>query len=89
MLYKAKAPIREETALIVSAVIYGDSIYLKGIFTRIEKEIRLYCSETLETRRCRKLREVEEKTRIAGEMLRFWETSQKNLFNGFVLPVPW
>ena len=89
MSYKAKAPIREETAWIVSAVIDGDSIYVKGIFTGIEKEIRLCFIDTPETRRCRKLREVEEKTRIAGEMLRFWETSQKNLFNGFVLPVPW
>ncbi len=77
MLYKAKAPIIEETALIVSAVIDGDSIYVKGIFTGIEKEIRLYGIDAPETRRGRKLREDEEKTMIAGEMLRFMGNQSK------------
>ena len=70
MLYNAKAPIIEETWLIVSAIIDGDSIYVKGIFTGIEKEIRLYGIDAPETRNGRKLREDEEKTRVAGELLR-------------------
>ncbi len=77
MLYKAKAPIIEETWLIVSAVIDGDSIYVKGILTEIEKEIRLYGLDAPETRNGRKLREDEEKTRIAGELLRFMGNQAK------------
>jgi micrococcal nuclease len=77
MLYKAKAPIIEETWLIVSAVIDGDSIYVKGILTDIEKEIRLYGLDAPETRNGRKLREDEEKTRVAGELLRFMGNQAK------------
>ena len=77
MLYKAKAPIIEETWLIVSAVIDGDSIYVKGILTGIEKEIRLYGLDAPETRNGRKLREDEEKTRVAGELLRFMGNQAK------------
>ena len=77
MLYNAKAPIIEETWQIVSAVIDGDSIYVKGIFTGIEKEIRLYGIDTPETRNGRKLREDEEKTRVAGELLRFMGNQAK------------
>ena len=77
MLYKAKAPIIEETWLIVSAVIDGDSIYVKGILTGIEKEIRLYGLDAPETRTGRKLREDEEKTRVAGELLRFMGNQAK------------
>jgi micrococcal nuclease len=77
MLYKAKAPIIEETWLIVSAVIDGDSIYVKGILTDIEKEIRLYGLDAPETRTGRKLREDEEKTRVAGELLRFMGNQAK------------
>jgi micrococcal nuclease len=77
MLYKAKAPIIEETWLIVSAVIDGDSIYVKGILTDIEKEIRLYGLDAPETRNRRKLREDEEKTRVAGELLRFMGNQAK------------
>jgi micrococcal nuclease len=77
MLYKAKAPIIEETWLIVSAVIDGDSIYVKGILTGIEKEIRLYGLDAPETRNGRKLREDEEKTRVAGELLCFMGNQAK------------
>ena len=77
MLYKAKAPIIEETWLIVSAVIDGDSIYVKEILTDIEKEIRLYGLDAPETRNGRKLREDEEKTRVAGELLRFMGNQAK------------
>jgi len=77
MLYNAKAPIIEETWLIVSAIIDGDSIYVKGIFTGIEKEIRLYGIDAPETRNGRKLREDEEKTRVAGELLRFMGNQSK------------
>jgi len=83
MLYKAKAPIIEETWLIVSAVIDGDSIYVKGILTGIEKEIRLYGLDAPETRTGRKLREDEEKTRVAGELLRFMGNQAKEFVMRF------
>ena len=59
------------TDLFVSKVLDGDSISVIGIYTHEEKEIRLYGLDAPETRIGRKLREDEEKTRVAGEMLRF------------------
>lgn len=61
----------QEVDLFVSKVLDGDSISVIGIYTHEEKEIRLYGLDALETRIGRKLREDEEKTRVAGEMLRF------------------
>jgi micrococcal nuclease len=61
----------QETDLFVSKVLDGDSIFVIGIYTNDEKEIRLYGLDAPETRIGRKLREDEEKTRVAGEMLRF------------------
>jgi len=61
----------QETDLFVSKVLDGDSISVIGIYTHEEKEIRLYGLDAPETRIGRKLREDEEKTRVAGEMLRF------------------
>ncbi len=61
----------QETNLLVSRVLDGDSIAVIGIYTHEEKEIRLYGVDAPETRQGRKLREDEEKTRVAGELLRF------------------
>ncbi len=61
----------QETDLVVSRILDGDSISVIGIYTHEEKEIRLYGLDAQETRNGRKLREDEEKTRVAGEMLRF------------------
>ena len=61
----------QEADLFVSKVLDGDSISVIGIYTHEEKEIRLYGLDAPETRIGRKLREDEEKTRVAGEMLRF------------------
>ena len=67
----------QEAGLLVSKVFDGDSIAVIGIYTHEEKEIRLYGIDAPETRRGRKLREDEEKTRIAGEMLRFMGNQSK------------
>ena len=67
----------QEADLVVSRVLDGDSISVLGIYTHEEKEIRLYGLDAPETRNGRKLREDEEKTRIAGEMLRFMGNQAK------------
>jgi len=61
----------QEADLFISKILDGDSISVIGIYTHEEKEIRLYGLDAPETRIGRKLREDEEKTRVAGEMLRF------------------
>lgn len=86
MLYKAKAPIIEETWQIVSAVIDGDSLRVIGKFTRIEKDIRLYGIDAPETRYGRKLREDEARSRLAGELLRFMGAQSKEFVNRICPP---
>ena len=71
----------QEADLFVSQILDGDSISVIGIYTHEEKEIRLYGLDAPETRIGRKLREDEEKTRVAGEMLR----SMGNQAREFVL----
>jgi micrococcal nuclease len=67
----------QEADLVVSRVLDGDSISVIGIYTHEEKEIRLYGLDAPETRNGRKLREDEEKARVAGEMLRFMGNQAK------------
>jgi len=61
----------QEADLLVSKVLDGDTISVIGIYTHEIKDIRLYGLDAPETRKGRKLREDEEKTRVAGEMLCF------------------
>ena len=67
----------QETNLLVSRVLDGDSIAVIGIYTHEEKEIRFYGLDALETKQGRKLREDEEKTRVAGELLLFMGNQSK------------
>lgn len=67
----------QEVDLVVSRVLDGDGISVIGIYNHKEKEIRLYGLDAPETRNGRKLREDEEKTRVAGEMLRFMGNQAK------------
>ena len=67
----------QEADLVVSRVLDGDSISVIGIYNHKEKEIRLYGLDAPETRIGRKLRVDEEKTRVAGEMLRFMGNQAK------------
>jgi endonuclease YncB( thermonuclease family) len=61
----------QETELVVSRILDGDSISVIGVCTHEEKESRQYGLDAPETRNSRKLREDEEKTRVSGEMPRF------------------
>ncbi len=69
MKYKAKAPYIVETNLKISKVIDGDSIIVKEIFGKKEKEIRLYGLDAPENKRNKKLRKDEKETHLAGEFL--------------------
>lgn len=61
----------QEEDLLVRKVLDGDTISVIGIYTQEIKTIRLYGLDAPETRKGRKLREDEEKTRVAGELLCF------------------
>jgi micrococcal nuclease len=69
MKYKAKAPYIVETNLKISKVIDGDSIIVKEIFGKKEKEIRLYGLDAPENKSNKKLRKDEKETHLAGEFL--------------------
>ena len=69
MQYNVKEPYFTETHLTISKVVDGDSFFVKNIFTKAEKEIRLYGLDAPESKRNRKLMEDEKKTHIAGEFL--------------------
>jgi micrococcal nuclease len=58
-----------ETHLKVSKVLDGDSLIVVSAFGKTEKEIRLYGLDCPENKYNRKLREVEKKSHIAGELL--------------------
>ncbi len=68
MTYIDIMPNIRETDILVSKILDGDSISVFGIYTHKVKEIRLYGLDAPETRKSRKLREDEEKTRVAGEL---------------------
>ena len=61
----------------MSRVLDGDSIVVIEINTHEEKEVRLYGLDAPETRKGRKLRVDEEKTRVAGDLLRFMGNQSK------------
>ena len=67
--YTAIAPQSTETHLQITEVLDGDSIKVASIFGKDEKEIRLYGIDAPENKQCRKLREDEKKTQVAGEFL--------------------
>jgi micrococcal nuclease len=69
MKYKEKEPYIVETNLKISKVIDGDSIIVKEIFGKKEKEIRLYGLDAPENKRNKKLRKDEKETHLAGEFL--------------------
>ena len=69
MKYNAIAPHLVETHLEVAQVLDGDSLIVVSKFGKKEKEIRLYGLDCPENKHNRKLREVEKKSHLAGELL--------------------
>ena len=69
MNYNEKAPTFYETNLIISKVIDGDSLIVKNIFSKQEKEIRLYGIDAPENKKNKKLIRDEKVTHLAGEFL--------------------
>lgn len=69
MQFEAYAPILTETHLTITEVLDGDSIKVSSIFKKNEREIRLYGIDAPENRMCRKLRDDEKKTQLAGNFI--------------------
>lgn len=65
----AIATVLTETHLQITEVLDGDSIKVSSMFKKHEKEIRLYGIDAPENKLCRKLREEEQKTQLAGEFI--------------------
>ena len=59
----------QEANFLLDKVVDGDSLSVIGIHTGEKREIRLYGIDVPETRKGRKLRADEEKTRVAGQFL--------------------
>ncbi len=69
MQYNAKAPYIVETHWQIDEVLDGDSIIISNLFTRLRKEIRLYGLDAPEVKYNRKMKEDEQKTRLAAQFL--------------------
>lgn len=69
MQFDAIAPYLIETHCKITRVLDGDSFMVQNIFSKDEKEIRLYGLDAPENKRNRKLIEDEKKARVAGEFL--------------------
>lgn len=69
MLFNAIAPYFVETHYKISLILDGDSIMVQNIFSKKEKEIRLYGLDAPENKRNRKHYEDEKKSRLAAEFL--------------------
>jgi len=69
MQFDAIAPYLVETHFKIVQVLDGDSFMVQNIFSKKEKEIRLYGLDAPENKRNRKLIEDEKKARVAGEFL--------------------
>ena len=69
MHYNAKSPYLVETHWQIDEVLDGDSIIISNLFTRLQKEIRLYGLDAPEVKYNRKMKEDEQKTRLAAQFL--------------------
>ena len=69
MQFDAIAPYLIETHCKITRVLDGDSFLVQNIFSKDEKEIRLYGLDAPENKRNRKLIDDEKKARVAGEFL--------------------
>lgn len=69
MQYKAKAPYTVETHWQIDEVLDGDSIIISHLFSKLQKEIRLYGLDAPEVKLNRKLREDEEKSSLPAQLL--------------------
>ena len=69
MQFDAIAPYLVETHFKIFQVLDGDSFMVQNIFSKKEKEIRLYGLDAPENKRNRKLIEDEKKARVAGDFL--------------------
>ena len=69
MLFNAIAPYFVETHYKISLILDGDTIMVQNIFSKKEKEIRLYGLDAPENKRNRKHYEDEKKSRLAAEFL--------------------
>ena len=69
MQYNAKAPYLVETHWQIDEVLDGDSIIISNLFTRLRKEIRLYGLDAPEVKYNRKMKDDEQKTRLAAQFL--------------------
>ena len=69
MQFDAIAPYLIETHCKITRVLDGDSLMVQNIFSKYEKEIRLYGLDAPENKRNKKLIEDEKKAKVAGEFL--------------------
>ena len=70
MQYNAKAPYRVETHWKIEEVLDGDSITIRHLFTKMQKEIRLYGLDAPEVKYNRKMKEDEQKSQLPAQILR-------------------
>lgn len=69
MQMDAKDQIFKKIHYEVVKVVDGDGIIVRNILTKIEEEIRLYGIDAPELTPCRKLKQDESETQIAGSLL--------------------
>ena len=65
----AKDQILRKISSEVVKVVDGDGLIVRDILTKVEEEIRLYGIDAPELTRCRKLKQDESETQIAGGLL--------------------
>ncbi|WP_027377926.1 thermonuclease family protein [Kaistella palustris] len=66
---EAKNQIFRKTHYEVVKVVDGDGIIVRNILTKVEEDIRLYGIDAPELTPCRKLKQDESETKIAGQLL--------------------
>lgn len=66
---EAKNQIIRKISSEVVKVVDGDGLIVRDILTKVEEEIRLYGIDAPELTRCRKLKQDESETQIAGSLL--------------------
>ena len=66
---EAKDQILRKISSEVVKVVDGDGLIVRNNLTKVEEEIRLYGIDAPELTRCRKLKQDESETQIAGALL--------------------
>ncbi len=70
MQYNAKAPYKVEAHWKIEEVLDGDSILICHLFTKMQKEIRLYGLDAPEVKYNRKMKGDEQKSQLPAQILR-------------------